>query len=444
MGFSIVICLAVFFGLVLIMRRDRLSLGLPIAYLFSLLLIHVPGAIAHWVGSAQLVDSQITELGIGFTALGAVCFVVGVWLVRFWTQDAGDQMALSDLRVSRSEFWMFCLLAGWFFVYGLSPLRNIPTLGAAVEKGGAIWMLGVLLGLRDAVARRDPKWIGIWVGALAVYPALMLLLGGFLSYGATAIVIVVSALAISTRTHWRAIVGSIVAGVFAFHVFLGYFQNRDQLRDAVWGGASMEQRVDRTLDMVGDFGLFDPGNPTHLNSLDQRLNQNYFTGLAATRIQDGAVDYLYGRSVWEGLIALVPRAIWPEKPVVAGSPKIVSEMTGLVLSETTSFGVGNVMEFHINFGIPGVIGGFLILGWLLGMLDRKAAMAEASGDLGRVPIYFLPAVALIQPNGSMVELVGGSVSALVAAMGWRWAWKQWSERGARAVPASNRHIGRRR
>ncbi len=113
-------------------------------------------------------------------------------------------------------------------------------------------------------------------------------------------------------------------------------------------------------------------------------------------------------------------------------------MTGLMLSDNASWGVGNVMEFQINFGIPGVIGGFVLLGVLIGALDRKAALAERSGDLGRTFIYFLPAVALIQPNGSIVELVSGSVASLLAAYGWKWAWRQWTEFGARPTPIARK------
>ena len=39
----IFVCLATFFSLLHLLRRDRVSLGLPIAYLYSLLLIGVPG-----------------------------------------------------------------------------------------------------------------------------------------------------------------------------------------------------------------------------------------------------------------------------------------------------------------------------------------------------------------------------------------------------------------
>lgn len=430
--FSIIICLGVFCWLVWMLRRNRVSLGIPVAYLFLLLLIHVPGAIAHVVGNDILGNADLTELGMRFAAIGTICFGLGVWLARL------PKVEVTEYRsANREYFWIFCLIAGWIFTYGLSSLHSIPSLGAAVDKGGAVWMLGVMLGLRAAVLRSDSKWIGIWLAALMVYPVLMLLLGGFVSYGTTAIIIVLSVLTISIRGHWRVAAGIIVVAVFGFNLFLSYFQNRDQIRDAVWGGLPLEDRIDVSMNMFRDFEWFDPSDERQLISLDLRLNQNYFAGLAAERIRNGEVNYLYGRSVWEGLLSLVPRILWPDKPVFAGSPHIVAEMTGLILSETTSWGVGNVMEFYINFGIPGVVVGFLILGWLLGTLDRKAALAEADGDFGRLFLFFLPAVAMIQPNGSLVELVGGSAAALVAAYGWKWAWVLWTREGAHAVMMRN-------
>jgi hypothetical protein len=115
---------------------------------------------------------------------------------------------------------------------------------------------------------------------------------------------------------------------------------------------------------------------------------------------------------------------------------MVAKMTGLRLNPNTSFGVGNVMEFQVNFGILGIVVGFLLLGWAIGMLDFKAAVANGRGDLGKAILFFLPCVAMIQPNGSIVEITGGSAAALVAAFGWKWVWAQWGTR--RAVFRRNR------
>ncbi len=151
--------------------------------------------------------------------------------------------------------------------------------------------------------------------------------------------------------------------------------------------------------------------------------------MAAVRLQQEQVNYLYGRSIWEGVEALVPRALWPDKPVFGGSGRIVADMTGLHLDENTSWGVGNVMEFQINFGMPGVVIGFLILGFVLGWLDFKAAAADARGDVSKVILFFLIGVALTQrAGGSIVEMSGGAAAAAVSAYIWKWAWELWLHR----------------
>src|SRR5262249_41708736 len=140
---------------------------------------------------------------------------------------------------NRRAFALFCLFGGWFFVYGLTVFARIPSLGAAINSGGAIWMLGALLGLRAAVEARSGQRILIWSGALAVYPVLMLLIGGFLSYGAAAVMIVIAVLTIQARGYLRATGGIVVATLIGLTLFVNYFEHREDIRESVWGHASM-------------------------------------------------------------------------------------------------------------------------------------------------------------------------------------------------------------
>lgn len=420
MALLIFFCLALLLLLLRLLRTGPPSLGLPVAYLYALLLIHLPGALARVLGGSLFFDSDLIATGMQFTAAACSCFVLGVWLSRLRSPSESRESG-----PGRVYFSWFCLLGGWACVYGLSPLYRFPSVGAAVDKGGAIWMLGVLLGLRSALRRFDAKRIFGWCGALLVYPFLMLLLGGFLSYGSTAIIIVCSSLTVFTRSFARVVAGIVIFSYCSLSIFVSYSQHRYDIRDKVWGGAPLEERLHSLTQTVSDFEWFNPNNPRHLTALDDRLNQNYFVGLAAQRIDFGLVSYLKGESLWQGLLSVVPRALWPEKPVFGGSPEIVAKMTGLRLSPTTSFGVGNVMEFQINFGYPGVIIGFLVLGWMIGWLDLKAGTAEQRGNLGRTVLFFLPCVALVSPGGSIVEMTGGAAAAVVAAFGWRWLWDRW-------------------
>src|SRR5258708_40178398 len=109
-------CLAAFAALLWLLRRDRLSLGLPAAYLYSLFLIHLPGALAHSV-SGYLQNSNYVEIAMRFTAIASVCFVLGVALARRSVTKIGVYGP-----ADRSRFWWFCLLGGWLLNYGLSPL----------------------------------------------------------------------------------------------------------------------------------------------------------------------------------------------------------------------------------------------------------------------------------------------------------------------------------
>lgn len=425
---SILICVATEVWLLLMLRRAKLSLGLPVAYLFALHLIHVPGAVAHLFDDTRfLIGLESTAIGIRLTAIASVAFVAGVWIARTLRVRLPEKTP-----ADRRSFWTFAVLGGWGFTYGLSSLRQIPTLGAGVDKAGGIWMLGVMLGLRDAVRRRNRAHMALWLAALAVFPLVTLMFSGFLSYGSTAVIVVLASLTITARSIARVFLTTAVAVVLGVSLFVTYFQNRTELRETVWGGAALEDRVDVSAGLVTNFQLFDFSNREHLLALDMRLNQNYFAGRAAARLKNGEVEYLRGASIVEGVLALVPRALWPGKPIYAGSPKIVGEMTGLTLSQTTSFGVGNVMEFHINFGIPGVLLGFAVLGFGLAWLDRRAAICDASGNVGRTVVFFLPAVALIQPNGSFIELIGGAGAAFFAAKGWEWVWAQRSRKLSRA------------
>ena len=379
--------------------------------------------------------TEYVQIGIRYTTVSALCFVAGVWFARR-KASVPPRPAPADRR----NFALFCLIGGWVFVYGLSAFARIPSLGAAINSGGAVWMVGALLGLRAAVAAGSLQRIAVWCGALAVYPVLMLLVGGFLSYGAAAVMIVVSVLAILGRSYWRAIAGITIATLVGLTLFVNYFEHREDIRESVWGGASMANRVGTVGDMAANFHLIDISSEKDLIALDQRLNQNLFVGLASTRIGDGEVEYLNGQSVVDGVLALVPRAFWADKPITGGSGRIVADMTGLQLNEDTSWGVGNVMEFYINFGLPGVVIGFLALGWLIGFLDLRAASAEWRGDLKSVFVYFLPAIAVIQPGASIVEISGSAGAAFLVSFAWRWLWTMRS--GERAT-ASRRLAARR-
>jgi len=424
--FSLTGCILALAIVLAMTMRDRSTLGLPLAYTIALLFIHVPGALAYAASDGAysgMAAGDYPAIGITLTLVGVCSFIAGLALVKSQNAPA-KRMALPALQtLVEGRFLIFCLVAGWVFSFGAAPLRSIPTLGAAINFGSAIWILGVMLGMQSAISRGQIVPMAAWGASALVYPSVVLIFGGFLGYGSTTLMIFLAFLLAQMRRMWLA--GAVLAVILfaGLSVFVNYFEGRSALRDVLWSGAGTDERLDAVAKTFSDFKLFSTTEPSHLDALAQRLNQNEFVGIAYERLQGQEVEFLQGRSFYEGLIALVPRTLWPDKPVFGGSGSIVNDMTGLNLSVTTSWGVGNVMEFYINFGLYSLVGGFLVLGCLIGWLDTRSERALRGPEPVKAVLFFLPGVALIAPNGSLVELVGGSAAALLAAWGWVWLWR---------------------
>lgn len=432
----IALCLAAASILGALLRRGGPSLGLPFAYFGLVLLEHLPGA---WAVAAAGDNNAVTgfvQTGLYLTTIGLLAFVVGVWISRRHFAFRGGRGGIPIPKSLRPElvphqFILFCLLGGWLLTFGIRIVIDAPSINAVVEKGGAIWQLAVIIGLASSVKRRSVAGIAVWIGALLVYPASVLLIGGFMSWGTISIFIVASVFCVLLRSYWLFLMGAALAGILGVSLFISYFEIRSDLRVAAWSGAPISERASQAAKMFADFDLVSSENPQDLTALSKRLNQNYFIGVAAARLERGDVEFLSGRSFWEAAAALVPRAIWPSKPMGGGSGSIVNDMTGLNLeSKNTAWGVGSVMEFYVNFGIAGLIFGFFSFGFVIARLDQSAAFNLMAGSYGNSVLFFLPAVALIQPLGSLVELSGGAAAAFLSGYAWREAWMHlsWSRR----------------
>jgi hypothetical protein len=80
-------------------------------------------------------------------------------------------------------------------------------------------------------------------------------------------------------------------------------------------------------------------------------------------------------------------------------------------------GAGQVFEFYVNFGTIGVIGGFVLFGWLLGRMDSWIIECLYQGDQRRFLLWFLLSLALLQPGGNLVEVAASTAGAAVCGWG---------------------------
>jgi hypothetical protein len=290
----------------------------------------------------------------------------------------------------------------------------VPSSTAILSPLTALLILGLWLQLYIGVIIRDWRRVVGPLAALPLLPMLTTIVQGFIGFGVYWALSVVAFLYVSIHSRkWTLILAPFVI-YFGLSLFVTYMRDRTQIREVVWQHDSgFGERVDRVITTITDFEFFDLTDPNHLAALDGRLNQSFFVGLAVERYQEGLFELQYGGTV--PIWALVPRAIWPDKPPVGGGRTVVHDATGLDLDEATSFGAGQVLEFFVNFGWLGVVGGFFLFGALFRWLDHIIIRSLNALEVRKLVLAVLPGFALLQPIGNLLEMVVSVVAAVVAA-----------------------------
>lgn len=111
------------------------------------------------------------------------------------------------------------------------------------------------------------------------------------------------------------------------------------------------------------------------NTLNRMLNQQNLLSDISGEIERGH-PYLYGQLLVDSAYSLIPRALWPEKPVLTPMQLAIKQEFNMPLIDDSP---GPMIEFYANWSWPGIaIGFFLIgagLGWLTSIASKPQALA---------------------------------------------------------------------
>lgn len=425
------VCLGLLLLLFHRLNRSGNTLGLPLAFGGLLLLLHLPGGLAIIWSETGFSGAEFaveyTAAGLKLTAFGFGFFVLGVLFVSTFGQrraagEATFWQAVQQRQLQR--FAVFCMLAGWILQFFLTAFVSVVSIGATIRFGSALWMLGVAIGLSEGWLSGSLQKVLVWGGLLAVYPVYSLINNGFMCFGVEAMVFSLAPLIIRIgRLRW-VVALALAAGFLGLNLFVNYFSLRDELRAVTWSDASLSERFYTATNLASRVGWVDLGEAKNLEGLVLRLNQNEFVGMAAHRIDAGMVQFSRGESFELAAASVVPRVLWPGKPITGGSGSMVADFTGLGLHDETSWGVGVILELYINFGLPSLALGMFALGALLRWLDARAFRRLVGAEPHRAITYFLAGVALCQPGGALSEITGACAAAVVGSYFWRFLYMQ--------------------
>jgi energy-coupling factor transporter transmembrane protein EcfT len=398
--------------------RHGWGVGLLLTYIFCFAALHWLAPVLHLLPWFEPERGDLTAPGMRESTFAMAAFVVGAELPRF-----GRSKAAGFAYDAEAEAQRIRQLINLFFVVGIVLYvvalfgGQLPFLSSIVSTGSTV--VAVSVGLKCWEAWREGHMLRLWTWfAVAVlFPVISVVTQGFLGYGFIASLIVFAfVVSVQPRRWWMPFAAAALV-FLGLSVYVTYMRDRSDIRDVVWGGEQVGARVAQLQTTFSEAEWFDPADLDHIERIDRRLNQNQLLGAAVTFIGEGSVPYAGGTTLTDAIIALIPRALWPDKPNTAGSGDIVATYTGIRFAYGTSVGVGQVMELFINFGTPGVVIGFVVLGALVAGLDRRAARHLEHGDVTAFMMTYIPSLSLLQVGGSFAEVTGtAAASALLVAL----------------------------
>jgi hypothetical protein len=392
--------------------RNVEGTGLVTAYLVSFCGLHWAAGLIRllpWFRDRSLV---FTTYGLEQSTCGLAAFVVGSLFL--------SPVLVSCLPICRSAVRYipdpqlpktYLFIGALSYLLLLTFLSRLPSMSVVISSGQGLYVAGLCLFCWNAIRRELPGALMTGLVLALMMPLITIITQGFMGYGAAAALILFAFVG-SFFSRRKMLVLALLACYIGLSVYVTYMRDRRDIRTVVWGGQPLQDRLDQIGRTFDTFEWFDPYNSAHLNRIDARMNQDFLVGAAVARLSDRH-DFADGETVWGALLALVPRALWPEKPVFAGSGDLVAHYTGFHFAEGTSVGVGQVLEFYINFGTVGVVLGFLILGAIFTTVDVVARRLLLAGDQQGFVLWFIAGMAMLRPGGSLVELSAGTAGGLI-------------------------------
>jgi hypothetical protein len=397
------------------LRAYPAGTGLVAAYVANFAMNHWLGAAIYLTPNYSRQDPNVIALGFQQATFGIAAFGVGSVLLapRLVGLLPRPQGAEQTPLGAQPALRIICYALLSFLVF-LPLARKVPTLTSLFGEGLSLLVLGLGLACWNAWQTRRTRAFAFWLLATLGLPFVTIVTQGFLGYGSVAALAILAFVATFVRPRWVTALAAVAMCYLGLSLFVTYMRDRPELR-AAQATQSVPDRIQRTYQTVTTFEFVDLSNQQHLDRIDDRLNQNFLVGRSITYLDQGLTPFAQFDTVWNGLLAVIPRAIWPTKPLAAGSPQVVSRFTGLTFAPGTSVGIGNVMEAYISFGTPGVVLGFLLIGILVALTDTAAGMRLRAGNWRGFVLWYLPALTFQQMNGSLVEITSTAGAALVVA-----------------------------
>jgi hypothetical protein len=406
------------------------SSGLLLCYWILLSMYHL---FAHFTLSATPLPEfyalkQVSVSGFEVSGYAVLGLLVSLILYKMFVEQRRypsnvlrlDGKALAHRIESMRHFGTTCMVFGLclFFIGALGVYEYLPSSTSIASSSQLLVISGILM--KWWVARMSPsqknrgiRWL--WLVLILIYPFYTILVQGFIGFGVTAVLVFSCFLWRRMKSKYLLILLAPVIVYAGLVTWITYSQIRAEVRTEIRENTSALSRFDVLYrGFFSNLSFIDLENPKQIATLD-RLNQNILIGESVRYLEQGAGKTGDGETFIDATLALVPRVLWPGKPSFGGSGGLVTRYTGILFSEGTSVGIGQIMECYVNFGRWFVFGMFFAVGLILKFLDAAIEVAFIQFKSAQLLLYFIIGVSWLNVLGCFSETFPAIVGAVVMA-----------------------------
>jgi hypothetical protein len=384
----------------------------------------------------DLVYGEVKALAPGDVSAALIMAIAGICSLllgyyKFRSSKGSKALPQATLNLEKRKAILFCFVIGLllpllFNLKSVIPQEYQQPLSSILGllQNQILVVIGVLAWL--AYGCSLSRWYRLWLYALVIIASARGISTGMLEEA----LIPIGVFFISKWLYTRRIA---VAPVIITVVMVVFFSPvKGDFRKVVWFGeegdaAEMSSSAKASLwvDQAAEYwGETLSGSRGIAEGTDSAVARTDFIHQLAHiySLTPGTVPYKYGETYSYFAIAVIPRAIWPDKPEVGSANNYYAVTYGITTEEgikTATFGVSILGEAFINFGWFGVVFIMGLLGVIIAMLEHVFGGLK-SGAGGRA-VFVAFFVFFLNGIGSSTEIMfGGILQNLVCGSALLW------------------------
>lgn len=319
---------------------------------------------------------------LSYSIVGLMAMALGIlvaWrpLVEAQRQSGGSFYVPQPIHFNQDVGWL-TFWVGVAAEIAFPFVYNIPTVSTAVYCVSALARIGLCILLVNALGRR--RWGRFALAALifAILSVANSLVSGFTFIRLNLLLPMIVIWLVFSGFTWRTVTAACVLLLASVSAVNAWLRSRLLIRSGMLENLPLADKAEQFFKEY--FANLEFPSPEMLQSTV--LERVDMTDILAAQVgwQPTIEPYAHGDTLLSSLYTLIPRAIWAEKPEVAGGSAFVARFTGIdrPIEDPTSVGLPYPFELYANGGPLVVVIGLAVIGYVCARLELKLVSPQAS------------------------------------------------------------------